>query len=112
MSETPAPPDGFVTKTAWSLSGMALWTAHFGLLYGGQHAACARGLASPGLITAFILGVTAICVLIAAALWLLARMRLSGFYKAVTGALLLLGVFGILAAGSAALILPDCMALR
>lgn len=94
------------------MSGMGLWTAHFGLVYGVQHAACARNLLAPALVTAFILAVTALFILAAGGLWVLGRARLSGFYKSVTGALLLLGVFGIMAAGSAALVLPGCMELR
>jgi hypothetical protein len=115
----------FWRATLFSLLGPLLWALHFGAVYGGQHVACAPPVSlSPALIRIAIVVAT-----LAAAAPLLAGavapqrvmnvFSLTGYEDAtrrfLAGTmriLCLLSLFGVVWAGSAALLLGACPALR
>lgn len=115
----------FWRATVYSLFGPLLWTFHFGLVYGGQHVACAQTVsADPALIKTGIVAAT-IAVgapLLFASLRPRSLMKLFGladdgadsriFFVRTMSALSLLSLFGVIWAGAAAAFLPACPALR
>ena len=109
--------------------GPIVWALHFAGVYGLQSVACTltRGRLEPivlGLdwIQLTVLALTAAAVLLIAGLPWLAPWRhlgrsadereLDSFLGVVMALLALLSVFGVIAAGAAALALPSCPALR
>ncbi len=116
----------FWRATLFSLFGPLLWTAHFGLVYGGQHVGCATPVSlDPAWVIGGIVAATfaAAAPLLVGAVWPHRLARLfgltetdnSGVYPFLVGAtrlLSLLSLFGVLWAGAAAAFLPSCPALR
>ena len=103
----------FLLRTAFCLSGPLLWTAQFGLVYGVQHAVCARfpGLAitMPGFVVIASVIFLAACASVA---MLAARVLSPGFYRTTTWLLLGLSAYAITASLLAGAMLPGCPVLR
>lgn len=106
------------------LLGPLLWAAHFTLIYFMQSMLCAHQAAGGGAVPAVVGGAT-ILFLAAAGAALAAPRRAqaamgaagwpaaeAGFHTTLMRLLALLSAAGILWAGLAALVIPDCPALR
>lgn len=112
----------FLRRTFTSLSGILIWAAHFGLVYGVQHVACREGAGEAGYVKPVIYLATVLAAalmgLVAAKArnWLApddpAMPGVSIFLRAVTHILLVLSLFGVLATTASAILLPTCAALR
>lgn len=111
----------FLKVSLAGLSGMLIWAAHFGGVYVFQHIACATGTA-PSIVRTGIGAMTLLAAGGIGACWRAcssekAQPRRStpefhDFQKTLTRALLGLGLFGILATGVAASMLPACQSMR
>lgn len=115
----------FWRATLFSLLGPLLWALHFGAVYGGQHVACAAetGL-SFQLIRTGIISATAVVAapLLFASIAPRRTLKIFGlcgydepmrcFLAGTMRLLSLLSFFGVVWAGSAALFLDACPALR
>lgn len=113
--------DRFVRRTAVSLAPILLWAAHFGLIYGGAHVACATtdGPIDEPLADIAVWGVTGLVVLVLVGIGLRAHILLSAgessgrassndFLVHVVHALTLLSLLGVIWAGAAVNFMPAC----
>ncbi|MBL6455270.1 hypothetical protein JMJ55_08050 [Belnapia sp. T6] len=108
-----------------ALAGLIVWAAHFGLIYGANAVACARGLAGGRwlglpLVPALVLGLTALALLAVAVIGLRAWQRLEGglsgqegeneprFMVWLTLAIALLSALAILWEALPVLLVPAC----
>jgi hypothetical protein len=112
-----------VVRVAFNLTlGPFIWAAHLAVVYGVHSFGCARDLFGSGLFgldqpRLLIAGATVLAVLGIAAgvpLWAPGRSteQEPGFERGVAIGLAGLSVFGVLAAGAAAIIIPACAPLR
>jgi hypothetical protein len=124
MSESQAAPQAesaIVTLTGL-LGAPVVWAFHFAFVYGLQSILCAPGgrwLEVPLEVVAPAIGVaTFVAAAAIAGLWLLVRGRAprseapapATLARRAAGPLALLSLFGVLAAGAAAALLPPCAA--
>lgn len=112
----------FLSYTALSLAGPVIWSVHFAVVYGIQHLICSTGFLPGRFVMPIILGATLIAILlIAGCTWgtlkggLLSEVpgtQVVLFYKYVSGFMLILSFFAVLATCAAGLMLPACQDLR
>tara|TARA_B100000678_G_scaffold291050_1_gene305983 strand:- start:2560 stop:2898 length:339 start_codon:yes stop_codon:yes gene_type:complete len=104
----------FTRLTAASLAGILIWSAHFGIVYGGQHVACS--IARSDFVKPLNLMASAIALgaLAACLIWNRSLLGNSAgdFLHKVSRWLILVSMFAVAGVAATVFILPACGALR
>ena len=104
----------FTRLTAASLAGILIWSAHFGIVYGGQHIACA--IDGADLVKPLNLGASGLALIILGICYVW-NQRILGqtgdrFLHKVSRWLILLSAFAVVGVTATVFILPACGSLR